>query len=52
MMNGTDATAEQKKKVADIVGQAFKDMRGLHDQRMANRKAMQEALQALAPHGE
>lgn len=45
-LTGTDATAEQKKKVTDIVGQAFKDMRGFHDQRTANRKAMQEALQA------
>jgi len=45
-LNGTDATAEQKKKVSDIVGQAFKDMRGLHDKRVENRKAMKEALQA------
>jgi Spy/CpxP family protein refolding chaperone len=45
-LSGTDATAEQKKKVADIVGQAFKDMRGFQDQRVANRKAMAEALQA------
>ena len=45
-LTGTDATAEQKKKVADIVGQAFKDMRGQHDKRIENRKAMQEALQA------
>jgi Spy/CpxP family protein refolding chaperone len=45
-LTGTDATAEQKKKVADIVGQAFKDMRPLHEQRTANRKAMQDALQA------
>jgi Spy/CpxP family protein refolding chaperone len=45
-LSGTDATAEQKKKVADIVGQAFKDMRGFHDQRTANRKAMADALQA------
>jgi len=45
-LSGTDATAEQKKKVAEIVGQAFKDQRALHDQRMANRKAMTEALQA------
>jgi len=45
-LSGTDATAEQKKKVSDIVGQAFTDMRGFHDQRLANRKAMQEALQA------
>jgi Spy/CpxP family protein refolding chaperone len=45
-LNGTDATAEQKKKVAEIVGQAFKDLRGMHDKRMENRKAMTEALQA------
>jgi Spy/CpxP family protein refolding chaperone len=45
-LNGTDATAEQKKKVADILGQTFKDMRPLHEQRVANRKAMAEALQA------
>src|SRR6185436_19935670 len=45
-LNGTDSTAEQKKKVADILGQSFKDQRPLHDQRVANRKAMQEALQA------
>ena len=45
-LTGTDATAEQKKKVADILGASFKDVRALHDQRMANRKAMQEALQA------
>jgi len=45
-LNGTDATAEQKKQVADILGQTFKDMRAMHDQRVQNRKAMQEALQA------
>jgi Spy/CpxP family protein refolding chaperone len=45
-LNGTDATAEQKKKVADILGQTFKDMRPMHEQRVANRKAMAEALQA------
>jgi Spy/CpxP family protein refolding chaperone len=45
-LDGTDATAEQKKQVADILGQTFKDMRPLHDQRAQNRKAMQEALQA------
>ena len=45
-LTGTDATAEQKKKVSDIVGQAFKDMRGFHDKRVENRKAMNEALQA------
>jgi Spy/CpxP family protein refolding chaperone len=45
-LNGTDATAEQKKQVADILGQTFKDMRAMHEQRVQNRKAMQEALQA------
>jgi Spy/CpxP family protein refolding chaperone len=45
-LTGTDATAEQKKKVADILGTSFKDMRPLHEQRTQNRKAMQEALQA------
>ena len=45
-LNGTDATAEQKKQVADILGQTFKDMRAMRDQRYQNRKAMQEALQA------
>ena len=45
-LSGTDATAEQKKKVAEIVGQAFKDQKPMHDQRVQNRKAMQEALQA------
>lgn len=45
-LNGTDATAEQKKQVADILAQTFKDMKPLHDQRDQNRKAMQEALQA------
>lgn len=45
-LNGTDATVEQKKQVADILGQTFKDMKPLHDQRVQNRKAMTEALQA------
>ena len=45
-LTGTDATAEQKKKIADILGQSFKDMKPLHDQRVQNRKAMEEALQA------
>ena len=45
-LSGTDATADQKKQVADILGQTFKDMKPLHDQRIANRKAMEEALQA------
>ena len=45
-LSGTDATADQKKQVADILGQTFKDMRGLREQGVQNRKAMQEALQA------
>lgn len=45
-LNGTDATTEQKKKIADILGQTFKDMKPLRDQRIENRKAMQDALQA------
>lgn len=45
-LNGTDATAEQKKQVADILTSTFKDMKPLHDQRVENRKAMTDALQA------
>jgi Spy/CpxP family protein refolding chaperone len=45
-LSGTDATADQKKQVADILGQTFKDMKPLHEQRAQNRKAMEEALQA------
>ena len=45
-LNGTDATVDQKKQVADILGQTFKDMRAMNDQRVQNRKAMTEALQA------
>ncbi len=45
-LTGTDATAEQKKKIADILGATFKDMKPLHDQRVENRKAMADAMQA------
>ena len=45
-LTGTDATAEQKKKIADILGATFKDMKPLHDQRVENRKATTDALQA------
>lgn len=45
-LTGTDATADQKKQIADILGNSFKDMKPLHDQRVENRKAMQDALQA------
>ena len=45
-LTGTDATVDQKKQVADILSTTFKDMKPLHDQRVENRKAMQDALQA------
>ena len=45
-LNGTDATADQKKKVAEILGTSFKDMKPLHTKRVENRKAMREAMQA------
>ena len=45
-LTGTDATAEQKKQVADILGQTFKDMKPLHAQRVENHKAMEAAMQA------
>ena len=45
-LSSTDASAEQKKKVADILQAAFKDLRPLRDKRVENRKAMEAALQA------
>ena len=45
-LTGTDATADQKKQVAGILENAFKDMKPLHAQRVENRKAMEAALQA------
>ena len=45
-LSGTDATAEQKSKVTGILQTAFKDMKGFHDQRVENRKAMQAAMTA------
>jgi Spy/CpxP family protein refolding chaperone len=45
-LSGTDATADQKKKVTDILQTAFKDMKAFHDQRVENRKAMEAAMQA------
>jgi Spy/CpxP family protein refolding chaperone len=45
-LTGTDATADQKKKVSTIIEQAFTDMKPLHDKRVENRKAMAEAMQA------
>lgn len=45
-LSGTDATAEQKKKIADILQGAFNDTKGLRDKRIENRKAMAAAMQA------
>jgi len=45
-LTGTDATADQKKQVAGILENAFKDIKPLHAQRVENRKAMEAALQA------
>src|SRR5471032_3039908 len=44
-LTGTDATADQKKKVSTIIEQAFTDMKPLHDKRVENRKAMAEVMQ-------
>jgi Spy/CpxP family protein refolding chaperone len=45
-LGSTDATTDQKKKVAEILQTAFKDMKGFHGQRVENRKAMEAAMQA------
>lgn len=45
-LTGTDATADQKKKVSTIIEKAFTDMKPLHDKRVENRKAMADAMQA------
>ena len=45
-LTGTDATADQKKKVTEILQAAFASMKPLHAQRVENRKAMEAALQA------
>ena len=45
-LTGTDATADQKKKVTEILQTTFKDMKPLHDKRVGNRKAMEAAMQA------
>ena len=45
-LKDTDATADQKKKVAEIMGATFKDMKPARDKSMENRKAMQDALRA------
>ena len=38
--------AQGKKKITEILQTAFKDMKGFHDQRVENRKAMEAAMQA------
>ncbi|CAN5664944.1 hypothetical protein BH11PSE3_BH11PSE3_41930 [soil metagenome] len=45
-LTGTDVTADQKKKVTDILQAAFASMKPFHAQRVENRKAMEAALQA------
>ena len=45
-LSSTDATADQKKKITDILQTAFKDMKPLHDKRVENRKAMVAAMEA------
>ena len=46
-LTGTDATDDQKKKVAEILKTAFNDMKPLlRTKRVENRKAMQDAMQA------
>ena len=45
-LSGTDATADQKKKVGDILQAAFNDLKGFRSQRVENRKAMEAAMQA------
>ena len=45
-LSKTDATAEQKKKVAEILQSAMKDMKPFRDQRVENRKALEAAMQA------
>ena len=45
-LKGTDATAEQKKKIVDIMKSTFGDMKTTYAKRVENRKAMAEAMQA------
>ena len=45
-LSKTDATAEQKKKIADILQAAMKDMKPFRDQRVENRKALEAAMEA------
>ena len=45
-LDGTTATADQKKKVTEILQAAFGDMKGLRDKRTEVRKALQDAMSA------
>ena len=45
-LDGTTATADQKKKITEILQGAFGDMKGLRDKRTEVRKALQEAMSA------
>lgn len=45
-LSSTDATADQKKKITEILQTAYKDMKPLHDKRVENRKAMVVAMEA------
>jgi Spy/CpxP family protein refolding chaperone len=47
-LKGTDATAEQKKKIVEILNSTFTDLKPLRDKRIENRKAMAEAMQATS----
>ncbi|MDP2332279.1 MAG: periplasmic heavy metal sensor [Reyranella sp.] len=44
--DGTTVTADQKKKVTEILQAAFGDMKGTHAKRAEVRKALQEAMSA------
>ena len=45
-LSKTDATADQKKKITEIVQAAMKDMKPFRDQRVENRKALEAAMEA------
>jgi Spy/CpxP family protein refolding chaperone len=45
-LDGTTATADQKKKVTEILQAAFGDMKGTRDKRAEVRKSLQEAMSA------
>ena len=45
-LDGTTATADQKKKVTEILQAAFTDLKGTHAKRAETRKALQDAMSA------